>query len=877
MKKIFSLVLCFTLVLSIAVGNISFAAEDVTTEELAEVVVEDTKELLIAKVLGFIDANVKGDEKVTRAQLAYTVANMIGLGDVDAGEGFFEDVKSTSSYAKAINILGKLQIFNGNGSGMFLPDEIADKNVVATIFVRALGYDVVAAQNGGWAMGYLITAQKIGLFNGVNVNDEMNMTSFARIVCNAMHIEIMGMKYSSMVKYEVTDNTILDLLNIVEMSGVVTANEKTGLTGYNNTSEGRIRIGNHTLFTDDEKLQSAIGKSVQVYYQEIDGFDKVMCWVDYDNDILEVDLSDVDTSDNIFLTKSVEFVQENNKERKVTLDSDFAFLYNDVYSDVVSMSLINNKSGSLKLIDNDSDSKYDVLFAYVYTDYVVSSVNEEDCLIVDKFGKMVDLSDNDIEKYEFVDIDGNIKDWSALYEWTVISIYDSAVNQTNTTNRHIKVVISNNNTVGRIDSLMNDNGEYVYVINDVEYTKSDSYVASSKVTPLSLGLEGTFYLNAYGAICAYRVDALEQLSISTGVIIKAAYIEKGFTERLGFRIYDQDGEAHTFYSAEKIEIDGNRQTLKEAFDSLDMVDGTNDETLEDYMVIRYKLNDDDEITFIDTRIQGANEEVGSLKRIYTFNDPELAYRGGPKTFGRKLNLSTNTKNFSVPSNPDDEESYFNKFSPVENRSYSIEAYATNSIFEPCAILLKDAGTSSIKQSEMCLVTDIRQMLDGDGESAWGLIVYTRSGETTYTLSDDIQNVDAIANGDVIAVGMNSKGQVDEYQMIYDRSEHSQLYADAGFQADERVFSGTVFEKQDSYFSLARLGIDSITDATKSEDLQNFNFSAYPSYVYEEVRGRAMVRKATIGDVLDYLSFGSNASFIIGSDYADWPRMIIVYK
>lgn len=876
MKKIFSLVLCFTLVLSIAVGNISFAAEDVTTEELTEVVVEDTKELLIAKGLGFIDANVKGDDKVTRAQLAYTVANMIGLGEVDAGEEFFEDVKSTSSHAKAINILGKLQIFNGNGAGMFLPDEPADKNAIAAVFVRALGYDVVATQNGGWATGYLTNAQKIGLFDGVNVNDEMNMTSFARIVYNAMHTEIMGMKYSSIVEYEVTDNTILDLLNIVEMRGVVTANGKTGLTGYNNTSEGRIRIGNHTLVADDEKLQNAIGKSVQVYYQEIDGFDTIIYWGEHENDVIEINLDDVNMSSNIFTSKKVEYFQDNGKERAVNLEDNFALLYNDVYSDVVSMTLINEKDGYLELIDNDRDGVYEVIKIYVYTDYLVNSANEDILLIGDKFERNIDLSDSNINAYKIVDDEGKMLDWSAFSEWTVISLFDSAVGNANSSNRYIRMVVSKNAVSGTISGVKNDGGKTLYEMNNVFYEKSNSYVANTGVTELQSGLEGIFYLNAFDEICGFSTNQMVEANILVGIVVKAAYVSEKFSDDLRVKLFTDDNEMLILTGAEKIEIDGEIKKGRERFESLDLVDGSDDDVVEDYLLIRYRLNSEGELAFIDTRVQTAKEPVDSLRRIYSFSMPALRYRNGPKTFSRLVNVVASTNKFSVPSDPSDDDAYSNDFSVKESQNTQVEAYATSNIFAPVAILVKDAAASSLNASSMHLVTEILTKLDEDNNTVAVIETYNSQGVNELIIDDSI-SLDNVAIGDVIAVGLNSKGYVNELLLIYDRSEDDQLYEDTGFESDNRVFSGTVYNKNGSLFSLARTGIDDVTNITDGLGLQQFNLGSYTAYVCEETRNGMQVRKAEDSDLLDYNTYDEKASFIVGSDYADYPRIIFIYK
>ena len=80
----------------------------------------------------------------------------------NAGDDFFfYDVKGNFAES-SINALCKMGIINGN-NGYFEPDANIQYIHAVKMLVCALGYDIIAQENGGYPYGYLMTATNLKL------------------------------------------------------------------------------------------------------------------------------------------------------------------------------------------------------------------------------------------------------------------------------------------------------------------------------------------------------------------------------------------------------------------------------------------------------------------------------------------------------------------------------------------------------------------------------------------------------------------------------------------------------------------------------------------------------------------------------------------
>lgn len=152
MKKVSSILLSIVLVLvSTCMVSASY------TQETA------AKEL---ERYGVIEKNILGeltlDGPITRAEMVKLLILMLDLDPV-AGSSGFTDVPDDYSGCGYIVQAKNLGIINGMGDGTFAPDEYVTYQQAMKLVVCALGWGKSAERQGGYPVGYAITATYLGI------------------------------------------------------------------------------------------------------------------------------------------------------------------------------------------------------------------------------------------------------------------------------------------------------------------------------------------------------------------------------------------------------------------------------------------------------------------------------------------------------------------------------------------------------------------------------------------------------------------------------------------------------------------------------------------------------------------------------------------
>ncbi|MBQ7960649.1 MAG: leucine-rich repeat domain-containing protein [Clostridia bacterium] len=278
----------------------------------------------------------------------------------------------------------------------------------------------------------------------------------------------------------------------------------------------------YTFLVGETNAEDFLGKSVNVYATESgDDFEILSISEDTErNDILAIPVDQVSkiSSDGYF-----EYYETptSTKTTSVRLDDDVAVVYNNVggfwVDDVFDW--INEANGQLTLIDNNDVKGYDVIFAELAETAVVDEAEKgyvtfKDYTHLNGISELeFDASDRD----KLVKVTKNGKEIALeeLQEWDVLSIYaawDDA--------DYICAEVVSNQVVGVItgesQSYASATG-YAYKIGDRFY---DVAPGAYGVNGIYVGDGGTFYIDKYGKIAAFKED----LELATGVIMNYAYV-----------------------------------------------------------------------------------------------------------------------------------------------------------------------------------------------------------------------------------------------------------------------------------------------------------------------------------------------------------------
>ncbi len=211
MKKFISVFLIVILVISSMVF-----AEGIPSEKQ----LEDLKSLGI--MVGDEDGNMRLEDNITRAEAAKMICVIMGVNKDDflsaVAVSAFPDV-TDSHWAKFyINTIKDLGIIEGDENGNFNPEADITNEEIIKMLTNSMGYAPMAEQTGGYPAGYLRTAQKLGLTEGLMLKVDVPAIrgDVAAMFSKALDIPIMAQSSwsPSGAEYIIMDGNSAELMTL---------------------------------------------------------------------------------------------------------------------------------------------------------------------------------------------------------------------------------------------------------------------------------------------------------------------------------------------------------------------------------------------------------------------------------------------------------------------------------------------------------------------------------------------------------------------------------------------------------------------------------------------------------------------------------------
>ncbi len=139
-------------------------------------------------ITGDMDGNFNPDAEITRAEVAAMICRLMGVDDEAqvARNQTYGDV--SGHWAEGyITTATRLGVFNGDGTGMFRPNDNVTYEQIIKILVCVGGHDSEARSSGGWPNGYIAVAAELGITNGVRFSQTANAprSAVAQLIYNA--------------------------------------------------------------------------------------------------------------------------------------------------------------------------------------------------------------------------------------------------------------------------------------------------------------------------------------------------------------------------------------------------------------------------------------------------------------------------------------------------------------------------------------------------------------------------------------------------------------------------------------------------------------------------------------------------------------------
>ena len=169
MRKIVSILTACLMLVSAMVFPAYAAVTDVLDTQYEEAV-----ELLSRLGVAEVEEGYYYPEKsITKVEFLVMTMRMLGFRDdmvTGEKEQLFYDVEPGAYGAGYVDAAYQQGIIFGNGDGFFGADKNITVNEALSMLLRAMKYDVMANENGGYPAGYATVARRLDLLTGVQVD-----------------------------------------------------------------------------------------------------------------------------------------------------------------------------------------------------------------------------------------------------------------------------------------------------------------------------------------------------------------------------------------------------------------------------------------------------------------------------------------------------------------------------------------------------------------------------------------------------------------------------------------------------------------------------------------------------------------------------------
>lgn len=658
MKKLYCYLIIFSLLLQGLTVSAAIGAYDADTYfEYAGLI----SALDISN--GFSDPQTDKTSGIQRAEFLNAVmrtayGNIGNLSSANAEKNAtaapFSDVQAEHWAAYNIEAALKQGIISRADDGLFRPNDKITYNEAVTMAVRALGYTVAAEERGGYPAGYIGRAVSLKLLKGISADASSNFSKAdaATLIYNMLFAKPVVNSANNKYTEKYDGDVLSNVHSVVKDTGIFTVGYTFSINGSQTMEKGYAIIndsdGNDVKFRYDGEEYP--GCEVNFYYRNtsVSGYAEIIfMYPTTSNNVLDVDGNFIDEYkvdkkqlmyyENIVVSRR----ESENISHKANISSNINILVNGALTnDYQSVyDLINYKSpakyqnlniANIRLVDNNSDGKYDIMLVNTYLPIRIKSMNSTGTSI-SGYGKSINLDDyNDYVIYSPSGIKMTAKE---LKVNSVISVVE------NTAENYAEIYVSDTVLEGKISSVENKGGIIKVTAMAREYNTAKS--ADEKISAANLDDTYSIYIDSFGRIA--DIDTSTSY-YKTGFVVDTG-ISRGINARQQLKILEESGDITVYPCRNNYFVDGVSKNLQ-SFDGSSL----------NRTLIRYKVNYMNEIYDIDTPLLQPDTNEFSYTSMGPNKSEKLRYKNETKIFvsassgsTKTVCISNNTVIFKVPS------------------------------------------------------------------------------------------------------------------------------------------------------------------------------------------------------------------------------------
>lgn len=902
-KRIYSMILCLGIILSSIGGCFSYAAESANGQSE-----ETSKEMFILSYLGIIE--VTEDESkvktVTRGDFSEYVCKAFKIGEV-SDKVYFTDVQSDCWAAKYINALYESGIVSPAADKMFNPNDNITYEQACKMLVYALGYGKWVNYNGGSMTVFTEIAQR-GKF-GISPADVNNLSveECATLLYKAMKVDLPEFTGERTKTGDTIFETYHDIY--IREGQVRTVG---GLSLDNNSLEdGKAQVDNETFDVDGGcDIDDFFGQRVEYIYKKADDTKTII----YTERISEGDKVVIKSGD----IKSIDeksgaieyYIDNGSKAKKLNFDTKSDVFINGRamethLNDRVQEFIDETRKGTVELIKANGASVYNIVNIKSYEVFIIGSYDEKSDIIYDYYNSENKIGFSDTENLNIIDTNGKKANMPKTFPATVLiaKADNSESIEIICCNEKKEVMVSSTNTNER--KIFSDGTEYK--IDKTTYDRLNSGINVGKTYSITLDIFGEI---------VYITPKIDD-AFKLGWLKKGYLIDKGFGEySLCLDIYDHEtGKSNKLYMADNITIDAEKYKSSKYRTVVSALPGTNelDESRQyvkiEPQIIRYSLNENSELTSIDSANCGANEDKDNT--LYKVGEGQKYFSASNSWLGIDMMwLNGYTKMFMVPEvsadgyiyingdrRSDDDNMYSNSLTLLDWRLYNVVGYKWSDESWNCeTIVVKQAPTEKYRYP--LLFDSIYTEIDSDGMIKDALKCEREGGEATFFIdSTMIDKANTLKQGDIISIETDYSGKtaIDIVKMFDAESRTFETFENfsdpnrywyretpptestKGGLSGWRVESAQLAKGYAKTIKGSMLSIAyTLTDARDGKSVMPKGGIPVTIVDKNETRNNK-IYSGSINDIKSYDVFGEDCSFVIYCAYGGRVREMIVYK
>lgn len=902
-KRFFCILLCLGLGLNSIMYTFSFAAEDVNIQED-----KTSKEMFLLSYLGIIE--VTEDESkvktITRGDFSEYICKAFKIGEV-TDKVYFIDVQSDCWAAKYINALYESGIVSPAADKMFNPNDNITYEQACKMLVYALGYGKWVDYNGGSMSIFTQIASRSKFGITPSDADKLSVDECALLLYKAMQVDLPEFT-GERVK---TGDTLFESYHgIYIKTGRVRTVASLSLDNKF-FDDGRVQIDNELFYVDGGcNLKDFFGQNVEYIYKKSDD-DNLVIYAERVNEGDKITVSSKDIKSVDEKGGSLEYYTDNGSKTKTisfSAKSDVFFngeVMETHLSDRIQEFLDEERKGKIEFIKAGGASEFNLINIISYEVFVIGMHDKNTETIYDYYNSANKTELDDVEYLNIIDTNGMSSSLPTTFPATVLIA--KADN-----NESIEIVCCNEKKDLSVSSTNNTEREItvdgkVYKIDKAAFERQNGDIKAGKTYSVTF--------DNFGEIVYITQKNSDDLKV--GWLKKGYLIDKGFGEySLCLDIYDHtEGKAHKLYMADSITIDAEKYKAEKYRAVVSALPGTNelDESRQyvriEPQIIRYLLNDNNDITNMDTANCGTNEdkdnsltEVGSGEKYFSASNSwlgiDMIWQNGY------------TKMFMVPEvsadgyiyingdrRDDDDNMYSNSLILSDWHRYNVVGYKwSDESWNSEAIVVKQTST---KAYDYCLLFDsIYTEIDSDGMIKDVLKCEREGGEVTFFIDSTMkEKANALKQGDIFTVDTDYSGKTainitkmfdcgtrtfESYGSYTDPNRYwyrenppteSTVGGLGGWRVDHaQLAKGYAKTIKGSMLSIAY----TLSDARDGKS--TMPKGGVPVTIYEkDSPKKEKIYSGSINDIKTYDVFGEDCSLVVYCAYSGRVREIIVYK